>query len=309
MRQRSFLTFDQIGHWVDSIGSDLRGENYVAIVGVLRGGLFPAQCAAFATGASLHFIRYSRTSQKASWVGDPPPAGKVLLCEDVAGMGQTLATCLELVRQTNPDTDVLAVVSDELSRIQPKWSMFVPGVQTVFPWERHDQAPQHLKDWREGGATGSISMKADHSYRFFGVDMDGVLLDDLHPSEYEDDLSACLARRDLLPMTSHAPRMSLGSHVVITGRPAQDLERTRIWLERHGYGDIPVHHRDPKAHSSSTEAVATHKASTADRIGCSDFIESDPHQAALIAVFVPHIRVYWWNLGQPVLLSARFGRP
>jgi hypothetical protein len=224
-------------------------------------------------------------------------------------MGHTLSTCLDVVRQTHPDTDVLTVVSDELSRIHPRWSMALPGVQTVFPWERHDQAPRHQKDWHAGGATGSIEMKSDHEYRFFGVDLDGVLLDDLLPSAYELDLEACLAQRDSLPMASYAPRLSPNTHAVVTGRPTQDRDRTRIWLDKHGYGDIAVHHRDPATHGSSTELVAAHKAQAADRIGCSDFIESCPHQAALIAVAVPHVRVYWWNLGQPVLLSARFGHP
>lgn len=303
-RHRRFLSYDEISQWIDAIAPELQAGNYAGIVAVLRGGIFPAQCAAFATGVPLSFLRYGRRDQQATWVGSPPPPGRVLICEDVAGCGLTLVNAVRQVAGTHPEYDVLTIVSDGLSRLRPRWSMVLPGVQTVFPWERHDQTPRHQRDWHAGGAMGSLTMRADHDYRFWGVDLDGVLCEDLAPADYALDLEACLARRDSIPLAVRAPRLSPASHVIVTGRPIQDAERTSAWLATHGIRDVQVRFRDPSTHGSSIDAVAAHKGQTADALGCSDFIESCAHQATLIALGWPHMRVYWWRGGAPVLVSA-----
>jgi hypoxanthine phosphoribosyltransferase len=152
-RPSSYLGYSQIGQWIDSLAETLRSAQFVAVTAVLRGGLFSAQCAAFATGAPLSFIRYDRDRQQAAWHGDPPPSGRLLLCEDIAGAGHTLVNCRELVRQTHPDHRILTIVCDELSRIEPDWSMRRPIVQTVLPWEREVVSPGFRQDcWHRDAA-------------------------------------------------------------------------------------------------------------------------------------------------------------
>lgn len=304
MRPRAYLPYDQIAQWLDAIGPELRAADFVGVVAVLRGGVFPAHCVSFATGLPVFSLRYSRSDRRASWAGELPPPGKLLICEDIAGSGSTLADAVEFVRATHPEHEVLTIVSDEWSRLQPRWSMQRAGIQTVLPWERHDQTPAHKADRREGGTQATAALRPDHEYRFWGVDLDGVMCSDLAPERYAADLSACLAERDTLPLLPLAPTLMPGTHAIVTGRPLQDQARTRQWLARHGFEAIAVHHRDPQQHDASIDAVARHKGSTADRLGCSDFIESCPHQATLIAMHFPHLRVYWWRDGQPVLLSA-----
>ncbi len=304
-RPPSYLGYSQISQWIDSLGGSLRGERFVAIAAILRGGLFPAQCAAFATGAPLSFIRYDRIRQEATWHGDVPARGRLLLCEDIAGHGHTLENCRALVQRTHPDHRVLAIVSDELSRIKPDWSMHRPNVQTVLPWEREVVSPQFRQDyWHRDGAHGHQPMKPDHCYRRWGIDLDGVLCADLPVERYETDMTGALMARDALPRAQGAPNLAAEQHVIVTGRPLVDQDRTRAWLDTRGYGGIDVHHRDPAVHSHDDQSVACHKASIAERLGVTDFLESCAHQAVLISARAPHIRVFWWRSGDPVLINA-----
>lgn len=142
----------------------------------------------------------------------------------------------------------------------------------------------------------------DEAYRYFAVDLDGVLCEDLPPALYHADLEACLLERDSLPLSAFAPSLMPSRHVVVTARPSEDSERTRLWLDKQGYHAISVHLRDPSSHSVSESAI--HKGETATRLGCSDFIESDPRQAIEIAARFPHLRVTYWNEGNPILVSA-----
>lgn len=303
MRSRHYLSYDQIGQWIDGISGELRAEHFDAIVGIERGGVFPALCAALATGAPLHWLQYSRPSQSASWRGAAPaPAGKILLCEDVAGGGHTLERSLQFVSASVQSVKVLTVISDDLSRLIPDWSLYRPGVQTVFPWERHDQSPSHQADWQAGGSLGTCAMRRDHEYRLVGVDLDGVLCEDMPSASYEHDLASCLRARDALDLAPFAPSLHPQRHVLITGRPVDDRERTHAWLAIHGMNGIRVCHRESL--DSTLEGAVAHKGSTADRLGCSDFVESCPAQAALLASRHPQLRVWWWNRGQPLLLSA-----
>lgn len=304
-RPLSYLGYSQIGRWIDSLGGLLRAEQFVAIAAVLRGGLFPAQCAAFAAGVPLSFIRYDRSRGAASWHGDVPPRGRLLLCEDIAGRGHTLQNCRALVQRTHPDHRVLTIVSDELSRIKPDWSMHRTGVQTVLPWEREVVSAQFRQDHgHQDSAHGHQAMKPDHCYRRWGIDLDGVLCADLSVEQYERDMTSTLMIRDALPRAQNAPDLAAERHSIITGRPRVDRNRTRTWLDACGYEGIDVHHRDPAAYNHDDFSVACYKASMAERLGVTDFVESCPHQAILISARAPQVRVFWWRGGEPLLINA-----
>jgi hypoxanthine phosphoribosyltransferase len=309
-RPPSYLGYSQISHWIDSLGETLRAEQFVAVAAVLRGGLFPAQCAAFSTGAPLWFVQYDRSRQQASWHGGVPPAGRLLLCEDIAGHGHTLVNCRALIARTHPDHRILTIVSDELSRVRPDWSMHRPNVQTVLPWEREVVSPQFRQDyWHRDGAHGCQPMQPDHCYRRWGVDLDGVLCADLAAERYAADMAGTLTLRDGLPRAPGAPHLAADRHFIVTGRPLTDRERTRAWLDARGYPGISVHHRDPALHDHDDLSVACHKAVAAERLGVTDFLESCAHQAVLISLRAPQIRVFWWRGGDPVLINAHSTQP
>jgi hypoxanthine phosphoribosyltransferase len=303
-RPRTYFSYDQISLWIESLAAELQAEQFTGVVGILRGGAFAAICVAFNTGAPLHFMRYDRESQQAQWVGSPPPPGKLLVCEDVAGLGYTLAHCLELVQRTHPEHEVLTVVSDDYSRLKPRWTLQFSNTQAILPWERHMQTLAQRTHWYQGGAKGQLPMLPDHEYRFWGVDMDGVLCADLPSQRYADDLTACLLDRDELPPAPQAPSLEPETHVIVTARPEEDRVRTQAWLARHGLSDVAVHLRDPGVHDSTLEGSAHHKGHTATQLGCTDFLESCPAQSALIAAQWPLLRVYWWQEGRPLRILA-----
>jgi hypothetical protein len=216
-----------------------------------------------------------------------------------------LANCQALVKRTHADHRILTIVSDELSRTRPDWSMHRPNVQTVLPWEREVVSPQFRHDyWHQDGAHGRQPMKPDHLYRRWGIDLDGVLCADLPPAQYEMDLASALMTRDSLPRAQKAPQLTAQQHVIITGRPIDDRDRTRTWLDASGYGGIDVHHRDPFVHGHDDLSVAEHKAAAAERLGVTDFLESCARQAILVSARAPQIRVFWWRNGAPMLVNA-----
>ena len=147
-------------------------------------------------------------------------------------------------------------------------------------------------------------MKSDPCYRRWGIDLDGVLCADLLAERYEIATAGILDARDALPRARNALHLTAKQHVVITGRPLAERERTRAWLDAHGYAGVEVHHRDSAVHDHRALSVASHKAAAAERLGVTDFVESCAHQAILISSRMPQMRVFWWRGGDPVLINA-----
>jgi hypoxanthine phosphoribosyltransferase len=291
-----FVGYDQLATWVDALSPRLADEGFVAVVGVLRGGGLPALWLSFALDLPVYFVRHDRSRQETRWDGELPPPGKVLLCEDFAGSGWTLVHAQSLVARTH-EFKTLTLVHDALSRTKPEWSRHFGGGRVVLPWERHCHTARHAS-YHEGGHPS----RPDADFRVFGIDLDGVFCNDLPPSSYESNLEACLNARDLLPMLPTAPRLDSLRHVLITGRPRCDAQRTHRWLARHGMPGTSVYFRDESVHDAA--ASHHHKGLTATALGCSDFIESCPRQSLELAAAYPHLRVFWWNEGHPVLLNA-----
>jgi hypothetical protein len=139
-------------------------------------------------------------------------------------------------------------------------------------------------------------MAEDHEYATYAIDLDGILLPDVPLSRYDEDLAAALNERDALLPYEVLPEVDLEKvRAVITGRPHADLERTRAWLERHGFGHLELVMRTPDTHDETTEGAAAHKAAAALRCGVTHFIESDPVQALFIAKLAPLLHVIWWD--------------
>lgn len=304
-RRRTFLSYAQMDLWLHGVSAEIRAEGFDGLVAIARGGVIPATMLSFHTGLPVYQVRFDRPSQTAHWIVEPPlNARRLLVVEDVAGMGQTLVTVLNLVSR-RARCEVLTLASDELSRVKPRWSQDFGDRQAVFPWERHVGVPSHQADWHGGGATGQRILRADHDYRLVAVDLDGVLCQDMPKPMYVPELlDHCLRLRDNLPPAGNIPAMAPHTHVIVTGRPAGDAGRTRAWLAEHGFGDYAVHFRDEGRYGESLPEMARHKAETADAMGASEFIESEAEQAVMIARAAPHLRVYWWNGGEPQELAV-----
>lgn len=293
------LTYEQLDQWIESLQPVLARESFAAVIGILRGGAPLALMVSHATGASVAFLRYERTTREVRWDSTlplPEPGSKVLLCEDIAGRGHTLVDCMAFLREHGLIVRTLTGAYDDLSRLRPDYSIDASGYFTLFPWERQAYTDRYRADWtREGTREGTL-MAGDHEYAVYAIDLDGVLLPDLPLTRYEEDLDAALAERDALMPFERLPGIDMQrARAIITGRPEMDRMRTRAWLERYGFGHLELLMRASHEHDDTSAGAAAHKAAAAIRCGVTHFIESDPVQAIFIAQRAPLLRVIWWN--------------
>ncbi|MGB3291250.1 MAG: phosphoribosyltransferase [Burkholderiaceae bacterium] len=274
-----------------------RGMGLDAVVAIARGGLVPAVMASTDLSLPLHALSYSREDRRVSWfsVSQPRPGARILLVEDIAGRGTTLADCVEFLRKQGYELAVFTLAYDADSRIKPDFGLEIPaGFRAWFPWERNSITPAFDQ-------TGNRPGRPEHEYASWAIDLDGVLLMDLPEQQYALALNETLAQRDLLLPADILPGLDLDDVTIITGRPEQDRDRTQAWLDRHGFHG-PLVMRDESRHTP--QETARHKAEAILSRCHTHFIESDPVQALDIARIAKVARVIWWNGGQALAVYA-----
>ncbi|ROM72234.1 phosphoribosyltransferase [Pseudomonas brassicacearum] len=291
------VTYEQIDQWIASIQIQLIQEEFVCIIGILRGGGPIALMASHATGAPVAFLRYDRAAREVSWdssIPIPDTNSKVLLCEDISGVGNTLSDCREFLRQRGLKVRILTAGFDDKSIIRPDYGIDGRGYFLLFPWERQSFTDEYRRHWikTRGGTTSA--MGNDHDYDTYAIDLDGILLPDISPARYEANLERALLERDDLEPFSLLPAHKR-VEAIITGRPEMDRDRTLLWLRQYGYGEVELRMRDTARYDDSPGQVALHKARAALDLACTHFIESDPVQAVLISTAAPLLRVIWWD--------------
>jgi hypoxanthine phosphoribosyltransferase len=293
------LTYEQLDHWIESLQPVLIAERFTAAVGILRGGAPLALMASHSIGVPIAFLSYDRKARHVTWdsaLPMPAPGSKVLLCEDIAGRGFTLVDCITFLEQHGLIVKTLTGAFDELSRVRPDYANDATGYFALFPWERQAYTEGYRDDWLQVEAGHSDSMAGDHEYATYAIDLDGILLPDVPLARYAEDLAAALIERDALLPFDVLPDIDLKQvRAVITGRPQADLERTRAWLERHGFGHLELVMRVPDQHDETAAGAAAHKIAAVLRCGVTHFLESDPVQALMIAQRAPLLRVIWWD--------------
>lgn len=291
------ISYEHMDRWIASLQPALLEEAFSSVIGILRGGAPLALMVSHAIGVEPAFLRYRRADRGITWdssVPIPPPGSKVLLCEDIAGVGDTLKDCLSFLQRRGLEVKILTAGFDELSCIRPDYGIDGRGYFLQFPWERQVRTRGYRDRWNEtgGGRTGQIAQ--DHKYDVYAIDLDGILLPDIPLQRYAADLHAALGERDRLKPFKQLPPLGRVK-TIITGRPEMDRARTQAWLSEHGHGETPMVMRDPRLFNDCPEQVASHKAQATLRLGCTHFIESDPVQAILIAQQAPLLRVIWWD--------------
>lgn len=305
------LTYEHLDAWIESLRPALLEARFSAAIGILRGGAPLALMVSHATGAPVAFLRYERATRSVTWESTrpmPPRGSNVLLCEDIAGRGYTLADCVTFLEQHGLVVCVLTGAVDDLSRTQPHFAIDARGYFALFPWERQAHTQGYREDWLDVEAGTREGMAHDHEYATYAIDLDGVLLPDIPLARYDEDLVAALEERDALLPFDVLPGIDLTSvRTIITGRPEMDRARTEAWLAHHGFGHMQLQMRAPHLHDESAAGAAAHKAAAALRNGITHFVESDAQQAVLIAQRAPLLRVIWWDAAArtSMLVGAR----
>jgi len=291
------LTYEHFDQWIESLQPTLLAERFAMVIGILRGGAPLALMASHATGTPVAFLRYERQTRVVAWDSTlplPPPGSKVLLCEDIAGYGHTLRDCIDFLRSRGLVLKTLTGVVDDRSVTQPDFAIDARGHAPVLPWERQTRTAEHRADWSR--VASGFTMREDHEYATYAIDLDGILLPDVPKARYEEDLEAALSERDELLPFEVFPHIDLASvRLIITGRPEIDRARTEAWLARHGFSHMQLEMRVMDLHDETPSGAAAHKAAAAIRRGVTHFIESEAVQALQIAQLAPLLRVIWWD--------------
>lgn len=287
--------------WVESRVSGYLAEwrlaGFDAVVAIARGGLAPGVMACTALSLPLCALSYDRAHRLVSWFTRqaPTPGSRVLLVEDIAGRGTTLADCIDFLRGQGYDTTVFTLAWDEQSRIVPDYGFRLPaGYRAWFPWER-----ESITDAFD--STGNLPSQPEYEYASWAIDLDGILLPDIPEDDYLLDLEAALLRRDALEPYAVLPNRNLRDLPIITGRPEQDRTRTQAWLDRHGFTGRLIM-RNESRHTAAETAL--HKAQAIIEQRYTHFIESDAIQALEIANHVKVARVLWWNGSRAMAVYA-----
>lgn len=292
------LTYEQLGQWIESLQPALRAENFAVIVGILRGGAPLALMASHVTGAPVAFLRYDRSTRAVTWDSTlplPEPGSRVLLCEDIAGLGFTLTDCIAFLREHGLTVRTLTGAYDDLSRLRPDYSIDADSFFTLFPQERQSYTERYRSSWSREGAETDALIATDREYATYAIDLDGIVPPDT-PLAAEDDFDATVEEREALQPFRKFSGVETGRvRAVVTDRAEAERARVQKWLERQGFNGVELIMRGAGPHDASPSAQAAHKAEAAQRCGVTYFVEGDPLEAILIAQQAPLLHVVWWN--------------
>lgn len=287
-----YCGFDRAWEIVCAAEARLAAFGPDGVAGILRGGAYVAAMAAHVLKLPVFFIEM-RSGAPAWHSASPPPAGsRLVLADDIVSSGRTLSRARAFLEAQGYETLAFTLFHDAAVRTAPEVSIPAEGY-VQFPWEFRDRAPGSL----EARGRGLFSHEAEEDY--FGVDLDGVLVEDLPRRQYrragrEGRIEELVRARGRLPIKppEALPPVDWDRAIIVTGRPAADLGPTREWLARRGLGHVPVLARPD---GLPPEASAAHKARAIHDFGITHFFESDLLQAIEIAAAAPACAVYWWG--------------
>jgi len=274
---------------VEGLALDCRRQvmaaGYDAVVALARGGVHLAAMVSQMTDLPYAVASYDRASRRTSLHNLPgrPARLRLLLVEDVAGKGHTLADVRHALESLGHEVDVMAVCWDEASRVVPRYGIRLPaGERYLFPWERSRLAPTEI-----GRGAGDSDLAAWRT----AFDLDGVFLPDIDEALFHRDLAAALAARDVLARLPAHPYWRPGG-VIISARLEVDRERTLAWL--HANGIVP----SQLVLRPSLE-VPPHefKRSAIESLHVTEYVESELPIAQALSAALPYLVVWHYDHG------------
>lgn len=281
---RRYFNFSDIETLVLIHKSQIEARGYQYIAAIARGGLYAGAMISQFTGISLAVTSFDRAKRSVrSELGAPAHCGqRLLVVDDIAGLGYTLSTTVAHFEQLGWQVDTFVIAWDDLSRLVPTFGRQLKGARPVFPWERGLVSKCLQAD----------RITADEDSWRVGFDLDGVFLDDVPSSLYTQDIEAALRLRDALPAYTHHPPQwcNDGKGLIISARLKSEQAQTQRWLERHGLNAAQVVLR-----TKISVDPAEHKAAAIVANGVTEFIESEFSQAQEISRLVPYCVVWHYE--------------
>ncbi len=138
------VSWDEFERMSKELAERVKGKVDV-VVGILRGGYFPAHMIAETLGLEVYVIRY-KSYVKTRKVGKPilvlPLIGdvsgkRVLLVDDICDTGDTIKAAKELLKQYNPsDVKVATLFIKPSCEEVPEFWIEKSDEWVEFPWEK-----------------------------------------------------------------------------------------------------------------------------------------------------------------------------
>ncbi|MFJ6653260.1 phosphoribosyltransferase [Microbacterium sp. NPDC091313] len=146
--ERETLTWDQFGQASRDLARRILADDFVpeVVVAIARGGLLPAGAIAYGLGVkncgALNVEFYTGIGTVLDAPEVLPPAldvdylrGKrVLLVDDVADSGRTLALCVKLLEDRGADMRSVVIYTKPTTIIRPDYSWKDTDLWIDFPW-------------------------------------------------------------------------------------------------------------------------------------------------------------------------------
>lgn len=282
--QRRYFSFRDIESHVLLNLPEIETAGYACVVAIARGGLYAGAMLSQYSGVPMEVASFDRSTRtvRSTLAGPATDCRKLLLVDDIAGKGWTLATVKEHFEQLGWTVDTFTNAWDSLSRTIPTYGVQLLGERPVWPWERGIFSDELAVDRRA----------PDRDAWIRGFDLDGVFLRDVDSALYVTDLPLALAQRDALPAFERRPSLwsNDGSAAIISARLVSEQAETEAWLMRHGLRAKQVVLRD-----SLDIPPAVHKARAILRLGVTEFVESELDQAKQIAELAPYCVVWHYD--------------
>ncbi len=140
-RRPVFLGYEQTERLLAGLLDAAAAWRPQIVAAIARGGIVPGSMAASLLGLDLALIGHDRASGAIGWIGAAHADRRVLLVDDGASSGATLAAVRQVLLDEGRDCLTLAVVHDpETARHLPDLSHPMRALWR-FPWERGEATP------------------------------------------------------------------------------------------------------------------------------------------------------------------------
>lgn len=148
VEERETLTWEGFGDASRDLAREILGDGFVpeVVVAIARGGLLPAGAIAYGLGVkncgalNVEFYTGIGTALDAPEVLRPAldteylSGRKVLLVDDVADSGRTLALAMKLLTERGADMRSVVIYTKPTTIVQPDYSWKETALWIDFPW-------------------------------------------------------------------------------------------------------------------------------------------------------------------------------
>jgi hypoxanthine phosphoribosyltransferase len=271
------VTYDKVFQVVKQFEPALAAERFDLILGVARSGVVPATMISQVIAVPVAFIQCSRVEAKPHFLTPVDVRGrKVLVVEDIIGLGLTIGRVLDFVQSLGARTKSFCLYYDEqTSQVRPDYGI-ATRTYVHAQWDRTLTSPASRRALRDknGRTTDADATEC------LGLDLDFAF------ANRRLDVPALRAQlRSILAFTRYAGADPL---LALTGAitSARDLDRQQQRLAQHGITNV-VLVRGGKTPGARAQAII--------RYGISKYFDPDLERATLISARAPCTDIYWWR--------------